>query len=84
MGIGIENVKNIPYSTFLNIFELETSNMIKSIRNIISIIGLFFIPHLLIAQDQKTRKQKGPTLCQENYFTEKECAEFLNATTPDN
>ena len=84
MGICIENVKNIAYSTFLNIFELETSYMIKSIRNIISIIGLFFIPNLLIAQDQKNKNQKAPTLCQENYFTEKEGALFLESHTLHN
>ncbi len=84
MGICIENVKYIAYSTFLNIFELETSYMIKSIRNIISIIGLFFIPHLLIAQDQKNKNQKAPTLCQENYFTEKEGALFLESHTLHN
>ena len=84
MGICIENVKYIAYSTFLNIFELETSYMIKSIRNIISIIGLFFIPNLLIAQDQKNKNQKAPTLCQENYFTEKEGALFLKSHTLHN
>ncbi len=68
----------------MNIFELETSYMIKSIRNIISIIGLFFIPHLLIAQDQKNKNQKAPTLCQENYFTEKEGALFLKSHTLHN
>jgi hypothetical protein len=58
--------------------------MIKSIRNIISIVALFFIPHLLMAQNQKNKNQKAPTLCQENYFTEKEGALFLESHTLHN
>ncbi len=58
--------------------------MIKSILKCALLVTLFLAPHLLIAQAQKTKKQTTPTLCQENYFTEKEGAAFLSAHTPTN
>ena len=58
--------------------------MIKSTITINFIAALFLVPHILKAQVQKTKNQITPTLCQENYFTEKEGAEFLTTHTPAN
>ncbi len=58
--------------------------MINSIIKSALLVTLLFAPHLLKAQDQKNKKQTEPTLCQENYFTEKEGALFLESHKVDN